>query len=50
MFANITFHSNTYSGYKAILFISVSILCKFAMLPDVYILLTPQEKEVLSSS
>ena len=30
-------------------FISVSILCEFAMLPDVYILLSPEEKEVHSS-
>ena len=30
-------------------FISVSILCEFAMLPDVYILLSPQEEEVHSS-
>ena len=30
--------------------ISVSILCKFAMLPDVYILLSPQREEVPSSS
>ena len=27
-------------------FISVSILCEYAMLPDVYILLSPQEEEV----
>ena len=31
-------------------FISVSILCEFAMLPDVYILLSPKEEEVDSSS
>ena len=31
-------------------FISVIILCKFAMLPDMYMLLSPQEKEVHSSS
>ena len=30
--------------------ISVSILCKFPMLPDVYILLSPQREEVPSSS
>ena len=30
-------------------FISVSILCEFAMLPDVYILLSPEEEEVHSS-
>ena len=33
-----------------LLFISVSIFCEFAMLPDVYILLSPQEEEVHSSS
>ena len=33
-----------------LVFISVSILCEFAMLPDVYILLFPQEEEVHSSS
>ena len=31
-------------------FISVCILCEFAMLLDVYILLSPQEEEVHSSS
>ena len=30
--------------------ILVSILCELAMLPDVYILLSPQEEEVHSSS
>ena len=35
---SITFHSNPYFGYKA------------TMLPDVYILLSPQEDEVFSSS
>ena len=29
-----------------LLFISVSIFCEFAMLPDVYILLSPQEEKV----
>ena len=29
-----------------LLFISVSILCEFPMLPDVHILLSPQEEEV----
>ena len=33
-----------------LLFISVSILCEFARLPDVYILLSPQEEDVQSSS
>ena len=32
------------------LFISVSILCEFAMLPEMYLLLFPQEEEVHSSS
>ena len=41
-FDSITFHSN--------LFISVSVLCEFAMLPDVYILLSPQEEEEHSFS
>ena len=49
MFDNITFHPNPYLGYNTT-FVSVSILCKFAMLPDVYILLSPQEEEVHSSS
>ena len=31
-------------------FISVAILCEFAILPDVYILLSPQEEEAHSSS
>ena len=33
-----------------LLFISVCILCEFAILVDVYILLSPQEEEVHSSS
>ena len=33
-----------------LLFISVSILCKVSMLPNVYILLSPQEEETISSS
>ena len=33
-----------------LLFISSRILCEFAMLLDVYILLSPQEEEVHSSS
>ena len=35
---------------KPILFISVSILCEFYMLPNVDILLSPQEEKVYSSS
>ena len=35
---------------KPLWFISVSILCEFPMLPDVYILLSPQEEKVHSSS
>ena len=46
MFNSITFHSNPYFGYSA----TFVYLCGFAMLPDVYILLSPQEKEVDSSS
>ena len=34
----------------SLLFISVSILCELAMLPDVYILLSPQEEVVHFSS
>ena len=49
MFDSITFHSNLYFCSSAT-FISDSILCEFAMLPDVYILLSPQEEEVHSSS
>ena len=37
-------------SYSATLFTSVNILCEFAMLPDVYILSSPQEEEVHSSS
>ena len=32
------------------LFILVCVLCEFAMVPGVYILLSPQEKEVHCSS
>ena len=32
------------------LFISVGVLCKFAIVPGVYILPSPQDKEVHSSS
>ena len=50
MFDGITFHSNLNLVITPFSFISVSILCEFAMLPDVYILLPPQEEEVHSSS
>ena len=46
MFDSISFQSNTYFGFSTTLFISDSILCEFAMLPDVYILMSPQEKQV----
>ena len=49
MFQSITFHSNPYFGYSAT-FILVSILCEFAMLRDVYILLFAKEEELHSSS
>ena len=45
MFDSITFHLNPYFGYSALFFTSVSIPCEFAILPDVYILLSPQEEE-----
>ena len=32
------------------LFILVSVLCAFVMVPDVYILLSPQEEEVVHFS
>ena len=46
MFDSITFHLNPYFGYSTLFFTSVSIPCEFVMLPDVYILLSPQEEEV----
>ena len=49
MFDSMAFHSNPYFGSSAT-FISVSIFCEFSMLPDVYILLPPQEEEVHYSS
>ena len=49
MFDTFTFQSKPLFGYSAA-FISFSILCEFAMLRNVYILLTPLEKEVHSSS
>ena len=45
----ITFHSDPYLAIAPLSFISVSILFKFAMLPDVFILLSPQEEKVHSS-
>ena len=39
-----------FSAIAPLSFISGVILCKLAMLPDVYILLSPQEEEVHFSS
>ena len=50
MFDSIIFHSNPFLAIPQLSFISVSIACEFAILPDVYILLSPQEEEVHSSS
>ena len=52
MFYSINFNSNTYFilAVASLSFISVSILCDFPMLPDMYILLSSQEKEVHSFS
>ena len=47
-FDRIIIHSNPYFGYNAIS-VCFSILCEFAMLPDVYNLLSPKEEEVQSS-
>ena len=44
---SITFHSNLILVIMPLLFISVSILCGFAMLSDLYILLSPQEEVFL---
>ena len=38
-------HDNSYFGKVPFLFISVGVLCEFAMMPDVYILSSPQEKK-----
>ena len=43
-------HSRLKSLFWPLSFISVCILCEFAILLDVYILLFPQEEEVHSSS
>ena len=45
MFGIITFNSNSYFVIVPLLFVSISILCEFAMLPGVYILLSSQEEE-----
>ena len=51
MFGSISFSAQILIlSITPLLFISDSILCEFAMLPDVYILLSPQEEEVHSSS
>ena len=50
MFGSIIFDLNPSFGYSATFFISGCILCEFAMLLDLYILLSPQEEEVHSSS
>ena len=47
MFDRKIFDSNPYFSFSAI---SVCIHCELAMLLDVYILLSPQEEEVHSSS
>ena len=50
MFDTITSHLILILAIALLLFISVSILCKSAMLPDVKILQSPQEEEVHSWS
>ena len=50
MFDSIIFDLNPYFGYSATFVYSICILCEFAILLDVHILLTPQEEEVHSSS
>ena len=47
---SITFHANPHLAIAPLSFISVSILCEFAMLPDVYILLSPKAQEAQPSS
>ena len=50
MFGSISFSAQIFIlSITPLLFISDSILCEFAMLPDVYILLSPPEEEVHSS-
>ena len=50
MFDSIIFDKNAYFGYSAT-FVYLSLhLCEFAMLLYMYILLSPQEEEVQSSS
>ena len=50
MFDSIIFDSNPFLAIVPLSFISVCILCEFAMLLDVFILLSPQEEEVHFSS
>ena len=50
MFDSIIFGSNPFLAIEPLSFISVCILCEFAMLLDVFILLTPEEEEVHFSS
>ena len=40
-------HYNSYFGKVPFLFISVRVLCEFAMMPSVYILPSPQEKKYI---
>ena len=48
MLDSIIFDLNPYFGHSVTF--SVCILCEFAVLLDAYILLSPKEEEVLSSS
>ena len=41
---------NSYFGNSTVLFISVAIPCEFAIVQDLYILLSPQQEEVHFSS
>ena len=45
---NYTYRNSLFWLLATLLFISVCILCEFAMQPDVYILLSPEEEEVHS--
>ena len=50
MFYSILFDLNPYLAIVPLSFISVCVVCEFAILLDVYILLSPQKEEVHSSS
>ena len=46
MFDSILFHSNPYFGHSATFFDSVSILCEFSILPNVYLFFLSEQMDI----